>query len=98
MQMSSLVSFAWGGMGVPLEGQRRAGRPGWALPTGSHLSCSRTCFLAGAWSGGGWVMAAPEGDYEGDGEAGALLWSGPWAWTMLGAASPGAHTAMWLGL
>ena len=43
-------------------------------------------------------MAAPEGDYEGDGEAGALLWSGPWAWTMLGAASPGAHTAMWLGL
>ncbi|XP_052509553.1 receptor-type tyrosine-protein phosphatase V-like [Budorcas taxicolor] len=43
-------------------------------------------------------MAASEGDYEGDGEAGAVLWSSPRAWTMLGAAPPGAHTAMWLGL
>lgn len=30
-------------------------------------------------------MAASEGDYEGDGEAGAVLWSSPQAWTMLGA-------------
>lgn len=42
-------------------------------------------------------MAASEGDCEGDGEAGAALWSSPRAGTMLGA-RPGAHTAMWPGL
>ena len=36
-------------------------------------------------------MAASEGDYEGDGEAGAVLWSSPRAWTMLGARPRSSH-------
>lgn len=51
---------------------------------GSDLSCSRTCFLAGALAGGGWVMATPK-----DQANGCALERPPQAWTMLGAARPG---------
>lgn len=45
----------------------------------SHLSCRRTCFLAGALVGGGWVMAAPRNKV-----GGCALERPSQAWTMLG--------------
>lgn len=78
----------------------------WGDGTGrgrSHLSCSRTCFLAGA-RGGSWVMAAPGAGWA------AVLWDGPrgldhaaprgaWAATGLSrGTSPhrGLQPALWL--
>lgn len=59
------------------NGDAGRGRP---LSQGrSHLSCSRTCFLAGVLAGGGWVMAAPK-----DKVSGCALERPPQAWTMLG--------------
>lgn len=59
------------------NGDAGRGRP---LSQGrSHLSWSRTCFLAGVLAGGGWVMAAPK-----DKVSGCALERPPQAWTMLG--------------
>lgn len=65
-----------------MEGTRQGLRAGKAPPPPqerSHLSCSRTCFLAGALAGGGWVMAAPR-----DQVGSCALEHPPQSWTMLG--------------
>lgn len=74
--------------------RERAGAQGWTAPLcreRSYLSCSRTCFLAGALLGGGWVMAAPEDETDS-----CALERPPQAWTMLrGCQAPGeAYSAM----
>lgn len=94
-----LVSFSgwcqqpralWTQLSEP-EGQMALGAGKAPSHDRSHLSCSRTCFLAGALVGGGWVMAASKD------EGGACALEGPpRAWTMLGwVLGPGeAHSAM----